>query len=92
MATGNGDLINSRIQDFRNEIESKYPKLKNTDSLNAALDLTRLVVSTFTRDSHVRLSSIEHELCRYKQIFKWFMSFLTAILVGILTTILMRIV
>ena len=88
--SSNGDLVNHRINDFRNEIESKYPKLKNTDSLNAALDLTRLVVSTFTRDSHVRLTAIEHELCRYKQIFKWFMSFLSAVLVGILSTLIIK--
>tara|TARA_R100000781_G_C4017569_1_gene105889 strand:+ start:23 stop:298 length:276 start_codon:yes stop_codon:yes gene_type:complete len=91
MAT-NGDLVNQRISNFRDELSVRYPKLKNTDELNCALDLSRLVISTFTRDSQARLDQLEAELCRVKTIFKYALSFLSAIVVALLSNFFMKLI
>ena len=89
MAT-NGDLVSNRIASFLDELGSKYPKLRNTDELNCALDLSRLVLSTFTRDAQVRIENLESELCRLRTIFKYAMSFISALIVALLSNIFMK--
>ena len=89
MAT-NGDLVSTRIASFREELSSKYPKLKHTDELNCALDLSRLVLSTFTRDSMIKIENLESELCRLKTVYKYAMSFISALVVALLSNLFMK--
>jgi hypothetical protein len=85
MSESNGDLINKRIQIFRQELSLKYPKLANSDQLNCALDLARLILSTFTRDAQIRIEKLEAMFGRAMSIAKWLISFLTAILIALLS-------
>lgn len=89
MSESNGDLINKRIQIFRQELSSKYPKLANSDQLNCALDLSRLILSTFTRDAQIRIDKLESMFGRAMSIAKWLISFLTAIIIALLSNIFM---
>ena len=86
----NGDLVSNRISSFRDELGHKYPKLRNTDELNCALDLSRLVLSTFTRDAQIRIEKLEAELCRQKTIFKYCISFISAFVVALLSNVFMK--
>lgn len=90
MSGTNGDLITTRIAAFRDELESKYPSLQKSDQLNAALDLARLILGTFTRDAQLRIQKLEDHFCRIMFILKSILSFLSAIVVGLITTFLMK--
>tara|TARA_Y100000310_G_C20191412_1_gene582657 strand:+ start:35 stop:313 length:279 start_codon:yes stop_codon:yes gene_type:complete len=90
MSESNGDLINKRISNFRIELESKYPKLKGTIELNCALDLSRLVLSTFTRDAQNRLSSLEKQLSDIQKMFKYILSLVTALIITLLSNVIFK--
>ena len=90
MSGTNGDRITSRIAAVRDELESKYPSLKKSDELNAALDLARLILGTFTRDAQIIIQTLEDHFGRIMFILKSILSFLSAIIVGLISTILMR--
>jgi len=72
-------------------LESKYPSLKNGDQLNAALDLARLILSTFTRDAQIRIQTLEDHFNRIMFILKSILSFLSAIIVGLITAFILKI-
>lgn len=90
MPQSNGDLINTRIQAFRNELVSKYPKLSNSDELNAALDLARLILSTFTRDAQARIEILEDSFRKFAFLFKSFLSFVSACIIALITAVIAR--
>tara|TARA_R110002051_G_scaffold86173_1_gene151949 strand:- start:158 stop:379 length:222 start_codon:yes stop_codon:yes gene_type:complete len=73
-------------------LESKYPSLKNGDQLNAALDLARLILSTFTRDAQIRIKQLEDHFGRITFILKSILSFMSAIVVGLITAFVLKLI
>ena len=73
-------------------MESKYPSLKNGDQLNAALDLARLILSTFTRDAQIRIKQLEDHFGRITFILKSILSFMSAIVVGLITAFVLKLI
>jgi hypothetical protein len=73
-------------------LESKYPSLKNGDQLNAALDLARLILSTFTRDAQLRIKQLEDHFGRITFILKSILSFMSAIVVGLITALVLKLI
>tara|TARA_R110000751_G_scaffold206398_3_gene310428 strand:+ start:1958 stop:2299 length:342 start_codon:yes stop_codon:yes gene_type:complete len=67
---GNGHSIIERLADFRDVLVKKYPTVEDV-TINCAVDLTSMVINTFTVDTRARLKNVEivimQEITKLKQ-------------------------
>jgi len=67
---GNGHSIIEKLADFRDVLVKKYPTVEDVN-INCAVDLTSMVINTFTVDTRTRIKNVEiltmQEISKLKQ-------------------------